>query len=137
MFTKIMVPVDLENVSALEASLKVAIDLGKLYGAAICYFGATAAAPSAVAHSPAEFAEKLQAFADHQAAAGGVTVEIHAATTHDPATDLNDALLRAVEDTGADLVVMATHLPGVSDALWASHGGTVASHAKVSVLLVR
>jgi nucleotide-binding universal stress UspA family protein len=38
---------------------------------------------------------------------------------------------------GADLVVMATHLPGVSDYIWAGHGAHVAAHSKASVFLVR
>ena len=38
---------------------------------------------------------------------------------------------------GADLVVMATHVPNLTDYIWASHGGHLASHAKASVFLVR
>ena len=66
----------------------------------------------------------------------------HDATTHmivsgDPAIELDKKLLAAVEDTGADLVVMASHIPNITDYIWASHGGTVAAHSKASVMLVR
>ena len=43
----------------------------------------------------------------------------------------------AAEELGADLVVMATHVPNLTDYIWASHGGHLASHAKASVFLVR
>ena len=47
------------------------------------------------------------------------------------------ALRKAIEEVGADLVVMATHIPGAAEHLFASHGGSVAAHAKISVFLVR
>jgi nucleotide-binding universal stress UspA family protein len=58
-------------------------------------------------------------------------------TSHDPAADLDPTLLKAVEETGADLVVMASHVPGLTDYIWPSNGGTVARRAKVSVMVVR
>ena len=45
--------------------------------------------------------------------------------------------VEAVHETGADLVVMASHIPGIADAIWPSHGGRLASHADVSVFVVR
>jgi nucleotide-binding universal stress UspA family protein len=51
--------------------------------------------------------------------------------------DLNDVLVQAVKDTGADLLVMATHLPHHIDAVLPSHGGEIATHTDISVFLVR
>ena len=39
--------------------------------------------------------------------------------------------------TLADLVVMASHIPNVADHFWPSNGGSIASRADVSVMLVR
>ena len=50
---------------------------------------------------------------------------------------MDGKLIEAVETTGADLVVMATHVPGLADHLWSGHGAHVATHARVSVFLVR
>ena len=61
----------------------------------------------------------------------------HAAIAHDPTTEVDDALLRAVDETGADLVVMQSHIPGLIDYVWPSNGGKIAGHAKASVLVVR
>lgn len=137
MFTKIMVPVDLAHASRLEQALQAAADLAHLYEASVVYAGVTSPLPGAVAHNPGEFAAKLDAFAAAEAAKRGIKAAGHAVTVHDPSADLDAALLGAVQATGADLVVMASHVPGVADYLFPSHGGSIAEKAKVSVLVVR
>ncbi|MGP6088799.1 universal stress protein [Antarctobacter jejuensis] len=137
MFKRIMVPVDLRHADRLEKALGCAADLARNYKATLVYVGVSAAAPSSIAHTPAEFADKLKAFADAHGADYGISVEAHAVTSHDPSTDLDPALLKAVDETGADLVVMASHVPNITDYIWPSNGGTIAGHAKVSVMVVR
>lgn len=137
MFSKIMVPVDMAHEGDLGRALRAAVDLARLYGAEVTYVGVTASTPGASAHNPAEYEEKLRAFAAAHAGEGGVETHAHMVVSHDPTTDLDDALLRAVKETGADLVVMASHLPNLTDYIWPSNGGKVAAHAKCSVLVVR
>ena len=43
----------------------------------------------------------------------------------------------SVRETGADLVVMASHIPNVTDYIWQSNGGAIATHADVTVMVVR
>ena len=45
--------------------------------------------------------------------------------------------LKAVEEQKADLVVMQSHVPNLTDYIWPSNGGTVASHSRASVFVVR
>lgn len=137
MFNRIMVPVDLAHVGQLDRALDCAADLARHYGATLVYVGVAAATPGSVAHTPEEFADKMAAFAASQGETAGVQAEGVAMTSHDPTTDLDPTLLKAVEDTGADLVVMASHVPNLTDYIWPSNGGTVAKRAKVSVLVVR
>lgn len=137
MFDKIMVPVDLAHADKLGRALQCAADLAARYDARITYVGVSAATPGAVAHTPEEFADKLSAFAAAQAEQHGIVADGLALTSHDPSVDLDPTLLQAIEDTGADLVVMASHIPNVADYIWASNGSTVAKRAKVSVMLVR
>lgn len=137
MFRKIMVPVDLSHVPSLQKALACAADLAGHFGASVTYVGVTSSAPGPQAHNPEEYDQKLGAFAAEQGRAGGVQTAHHAIVSHDPTSDLDDALLRATEETGADLVVMASHEPGVMDYFWPSHGGRLAEHAKCSVLVVR
>ena len=137
MYSKIMVPVDLFHTDKLGKALQTAADLASHYGASVCYVAVTANTPTALAHNPAEFAERLKAFAAAQAEAHGHSAESRAYASRDPAIDLDATLLKAVDETGADLVVMASHIPGVVDHIWPSNGGTIAAHARASVLVVR
>lgn len=137
MFKRIMVPVDLTHADRLAKALNVAGELAAHYGARLIYVGVTAATPSAIAHTPAEYGDKLNAFAKAQGLAAGAEAEAHPVVTHDPAVDLDPALVKAATDTGADLVVMASHIPGIADHFWPSNGGTIAARAKISVMVVR
>ena len=137
MFQKIMVPVDLAHADRLDKALKCAGNMGKHFDAEIVYVGVTAATPSSIAHTPEEFAEKLKTFASSQGETYGIKASAHAITSHDPTTDLDPTLLKAVDEVGADLVIMASHIPNITDYVWPSNGGTIAGHAKASVLVVR
>jgi nucleotide-binding universal stress UspA family protein len=137
MYRQIMTPVDLANLDALERALTTAADLARHYKAPVTYVGVTAATPSAIAHNPNEYAAKLSAFAKAQGEKHGHDAAAHPVISHDPASDLEDSLMKAVDETGADLVVMASHIPNLADHLWPSHGGALARHAKASVFVVR
>ncbi|NBB69091.1 MAG: universal stress protein [Alphaproteobacteria bacterium] len=137
MYRTILAPVDLTHVARLGKAIDTACDLAVHYGTRLVFVGVTATTPTPVAHNPHEFERKLAEFAAEQERRHGIAVESRAYTAHDPAVQIDDTLLQAVEDTGADLVVMASHLPNVVDAIWPSRGGRVASHAPVSVFLVR
>ncbi len=137
MFTKIMAPVDLAHESRLDTALNCAADLAKHYGASVVYVGVTPNTPSELAHNPGEYARKLEDFAKAQASKHGVEASAHTAIAHDPTIEIDAALLKAIGETGSDLVVMASHVPGVMDYIWPSHGGRLAEHAKCSVMVVR
>ncbi|MBX2805382.1 MAG: universal stress protein [Hyphomicrobiales bacterium] len=137
MYKKLVVPIDMEHEDKLQKSLETAANIAKHYDAEVCYLGISTEAPSSVAHSPEEYRKKLEAFAQQQSGMHGHRVSAKAVASHDPSADINDTLLKAIEDAGADLVVMASHIPGIADRFWPSHGGAVASRAKVSVFLVR
>lgn len=132
-----MVPVDLAHLNQLDKALTTAADLAKHYAIPVCYVSVTAAAPGSVAHNPREFADKLEAFARDQADRHGHEASSKAYTSHDPAVDLDDTLLKAVGDTGSDLVVMASHIPGLVEYVWPSNGGKIAAHSDASVFVVR
>lgn len=137
MYRKIMVPVDLAHEATLAHALEVAADLALHWGASITYVGVTSPVPGKLGHNPGEFAQKLTEFAKAQGATLDVETRAHPAIAHDPATEVDDALMRAVDETGADLVVMQSHIPGLVDYVWPSNGGKIAAHAKASVLVVR
>lgn len=137
MFDKIMVPVDLRHVSRMGKALSIAADLAKTHDAEVTYVGITSPEPGTLGHNPKEYEARLTEFATSEVAAHGHRAKALMIVATDPAIDLDKALLRATDELGCDLVVMATHLPNVADYLWASHGGHLASHTKASVFLVR
>ena len=137
MFQRILAPVDLAHLENLERALDVAAAEAKSHDAPITFVSVTSAAPGAVAHNPDEFRGKLEAFARHQGETRGIDAEALAVVSADPTTDVDDALLAAIRQTGADLVVMASHKPGIAEYFWPSNGGKIASHADVSVFIVR
>jgi nucleotide-binding universal stress UspA family protein len=132
-----MVPVDLAHAGRLEKALKTAADLANHYEAEAVYVSVSTAAPSAIAHTPAEFEAKVAAFASDQAVKHGHKTRAHAILSHDPAIDLDPSHMKAADELGADLIVMASHVPGLTDYIWPSNGGQVAGHAKASVFVVR
>ncbi len=137
MYKKIMVPVDLAHLDALEKALAVAADMSRHYQAELCYVGVTTSQPSSVARSPEEYREKLQAFAHEHAPETGKEPSARVIVSHDPAVDLDHKLIEAIDEVGADLVVMGTHLPKALNAIMPTHGGDIAGHTDASVFLVR
>lgn len=137
MYTKIAVPVDLAHTDKLTKALATAADLGKHYNASICLLAVTSSAPSEVAHNPDEFSQKLIQFADTQTAALGIKFETKDAVTPDPAIDLTKVLDEQIHKLGADLIVMASHVPGFRDYVFASNSGYLSSHTDLSIFVIR
>lgn len=137
MYAKIMVPVDLGNTAKLEKALGVAKRLAGAFDAEVYLVGVTSSAPTPIAHTPQEFTQKLEAYAGEQSRMLGVACAAHTKISHDPAVDLDSDLAAAAEEIGADLVVMASHVPDFRDRIINSNAGALASHASLSVFVVR
>jgi len=137
MYHHIAVPVDLTHTDELTGALRTAADLAGLYRAKLTLVGVTGPAPSEVAHNPSEFKTKLEQLAERLQAQVGQSVNVHVVLTADPTVDLEKALNSAFHELGADLAVMATHVPTFSDYVFRSHGNYLATHTDLSVLLVR
>ncbi|MHA7776339.1 universal stress protein [Roseibium sp. M-1] len=137
MFKKILIPIDLRHADKLEKSVQAGANLAKADNIAVVFAAVTSNAPGALAHTPEEFRNKLASYATEQGRLHGIDATGHEVFVHDPAVELEDGLLKAVHECGADLVVMATHIPHLPDHIWPSNGGRIAAHADVSVFLVR
>ncbi|WP_417729266.1 universal stress protein [Roseovarius sp.] len=137
MFSTIMVPVDLLHKDALAKALDVAGDLAKRHGAQIKIVSVGGELPNELGHNSGEFSETVKRFAEDLRDKYAVTVSAEPIISHDPEVETTSALMRAIERTGADLVVVASHVPGFLEHIFASHGGYIAQHAKVSVFVVR
>lgn len=137
MFKKIIFPVDMAHTEALEKALTVAGDLSRQYGVPLIALGVTATTPGKVAHSPEEFAAKLETYAKDASKRIGVNMTAKTVKTADPGIDIDDRIMAEAREMDADLVVMASHVPGMAERLFASRSGYLAAHADISVFVVR
>lgn len=139
MFKRIMVPVVLEQTDRMERTLSIAADLASRYQASVTYVAVTGKVPGAIASTPEGFAAELDLFAREQGDQAGVATDALAVLSNDPGAELKKRLLEAVRSTGADLVVMGSHPPGIADALHliGSHSAWLVRHTEVSVFAVR
>ncbi|MEO1016843.1 MAG: universal stress protein [Pseudomonadota bacterium] len=137
MYQKIMVPIDLAHIDRLGKALKTASDFARQHDIGVCYVGVSMETPSSVAHNPKEYGEKLAAFAKAQRDEFGIETTAKPLFSHDLATDLDRVLIKAIDEIGADLVIMASHMPGLAEHFITSNAGYIATHAKVSVFVVR
>lgn len=137
MYKTIMVPVDLAHADKLDKALTTAADLARNYGIPVCFVGVTTSLPNPVAHSPSEFGAKLERFAEEESARRGIKATALVKISHDPSVDLDQTLIEAAREAGADLAVMASHVPGLPEHFFASNAGYLAAHAPFSVLVVR
>ncbi|MEQ8587620.1 MAG: universal stress protein [Thalassobaculaceae bacterium] len=137
MTSKILVPVDLEHTDKLTKALDIAATIAKAENAEICFLGVTGTEPSAVAATPQAYGTKLAAFADDQAQSRGLKASSRTVTEHDVPVELAHAILAGAKECGADLIVMASHLPGLQEHVFATNAGYIANHAPISVYVVR
>lgn len=137
MFKHIMIPVDMAHEENMERAAKAAADLAKLHDAKLTMVSISGGPLAGKAHSSESSPEMVESYAKAQGDKHGVEIGTHVLESHDVSVDVDRKLLDAIEMIGADLVVMATHQPGWLDYLVNSHGGRLASHAPVSVFVVR
>ena len=137
MINKIMVPVDLAHKDDLENAISQAGQISKLNSATIHSVGVTSSAPTEVAKTPDSYGAKLKAFAKEVSDKTGCPVEPISLVDVDVTADLGHVLLDKSDELKVDLIVMASHVPGLMEHVIASNAGYVASHAKCSVYVVR
>ena len=137
MYKNLMVPVDLEHKEQITKALSVGVDLAKHYDANITVVSVTMSGPSAVARNPEEFAAKLDQFASEKSEELKKAIGTKVMLSHDPTIDIDDVLQKASSELNADLVVMASHVPGMAEHVFASRAGYLASHSDLSVMVVR
>lgn len=139
MYRKILVPVDLAHTEKMAKALNTSIDMAKHYNASLCYVTVTNSTPSAAAHNPKELAENLKVFAEEQGKSHSIETDSMVIEARDLAVELDDKLVEAIKKTGVDLVVMASHEPGIGDKLHILHSNAanIVKHTNISVFVVR
>jgi nucleotide-binding universal stress UspA family protein len=136
MYKAIMVPIDLSHAEKGKVMIEVAKKLGDKT-AGIVLINVVANIPTYVAAElPGGIIDKAKEDAhsvlEDMAKAAGMKADVDV-RSGTPAT----AILAAAEEKGADLIIIASHQPGLQDYLLGSTAGRVVRHAKCSVLVVR
>ena len=135
----ILVPIDVAQTEAAAAALELARDVAKAHGARLVLLNVLEQVPGYVAAQlPRTFHENALSDAAarlNEIAAGhglSKTAEIVVRDGH-PSTEI----LEYANKISADMIVIASHDPGLADYFLGSVAGRVVRHAHCSVLVVR
>ncbi len=132
MFNHIMIPVDRDLPPETHKAAEVAAAISKWQNAKITVVSVTGSQSSTPVHT-----EELQAFLDQLSSASGSDVAAKNIHSVDVAVEMDGDLTRAADEIGADLIVVGTHAPRITDYIFSSHAGYLAKHATMSVFVVR
>ena len=136
MYKTILVPIDMSHIAEGKAIIDVAAThVGK--GTKIILLNVIEEIPNwAAAEIPVDILENSRK-AVHQdlkaiATASGLKMDVEVRTGHSYNT-----ILDVAEEKDADLIIIASHKPGLQDYFLGSTAAKVVRHAKCSVLVVR
>jgi nucleotide-binding universal stress UspA family protein len=136
MYKAIMVPIDLTQAEKGKATIDVAKKLSE-EGTRIMLINVTEHIPDYVAAEILgdiieKSKEKAHSVLEGMAKAAGVKADVEVRPGPPAAT-----ILAAAEEKGTDLIIIASHQPGLKDYLLGSTASRVVRHATCSVLVVR
>jgi nucleotide-binding universal stress UspA family protein len=136
--SRILVPVDLNNVEKLTKALGIAARTAKENDATVVYVGVVDAVPTSSARSEVELMkELLDKFAAEQAKDHGIKTADQITLRHDLHLHVGSEIISSAKEADCDLIIMASHIPGIKDHIFSSNAGYVATHAPISVYVVR
>jgi len=136
MYKTILVPVDLAHVAEGKAILDVAAKQAD-EGAKIILLNVIEEIPTwAAAEIPKEIidrsAENVRSEIEGIANASGMKMDTEIRSGH-----ASNTILAVAKERGADLIIIASHRPGLQDYFLGSTASKVVRHANCSVLVVR
>ncbi len=140
MYTRIILAVDLAETSELPKGLKQAVELAKAGGGALRLVNVQPVVPATfMEYVPADFdmeqMKRAQETLDSLLAAVDLPAGRKSAMAR--AGGIYHELLQEAADWNADLIVVGSHRPVMSDYLLGSNAKTIVRHAQCSVLVVR
>lgn len=138
MYSRILVPVDLDNIHQLDKALDLAGKTAKEHDATVIFVGVVDAVPTAATTTQGSKAhDLLDEFSAEQAYKYGIKVADHVELRSDVHLNIGSEVIDAARKTESDLIIMASHVPGLKDHIISSNAGYVASNAPISVFVVR
>lgn len=138
MYSHILIAVDLDQPGSWAEAVPAAVDLARCYSArlTICSVVRDLKATVEAEWSPIGYREMLDSakvrLAELASGVGDMPVGVEVGTGTIPG-----GILEVAGRVGADLIVLASHVPGMKDHFWAGAAARVARRAECSVLIVR
>lgn len=138
MYSRILVPVDLDHADKLTKALDLAGRTAQETGAEVVYVDVVDAVPTTSKRTEGDrVADHLNGFVADQVKQYGIKATSHIALRGDLHLNVGSDIIKAAKEADCDLIVMASHIPGFKDHILSSNAGYVASHAPISVYVVR
>ncbi|MEL6959258.1 MAG: universal stress protein [Pseudomonadota bacterium] len=138
MYSRILVPVDLDHTEKLDKALDLAGRTAQQTGAKVVYTDVVDAVPTMTARTEGErYADRLGQLATEQSKRFDIETDGEIALRSDLHLNVGSDIVKTAIKTDCDLIVMASHVPGLKDHILSSNAGYVAAHAPMSVYVVR
>jgi universal stress protein F len=140
MYKRIILAVDLAETSAAPKGLAQALELAKAGGGALKLVNVQPVVPATfMEYVPADFDAEQTKRAQEALAALIASIDLPAdrKSAAARAGGIYHELLQEAADWNADLIVVGSHRPVMSDYLLGSNAKTIVRHAQCSVLVVR
>ena len=140
MYKRIILAVDLAETSAAPKGLAQALELAKTGGGALKLVNVQPVVPATfMEYVPADFDAEQTKRAQEALAALIASIDLPAdrKSAAARAGGIYHELLQEAADWNADLIVVGSHRPVMSDYLLGSNAKTIVRHAQCSVLVVR
>ncbi len=140
MYRKILVPVDVSHPESGKIELGAAAKIVDGEKAEITLLSVIADVPNLVAAQlPSGYVEKAVESANKQLGAIAENCGLKAGSYRTAVRDgvAHHEILEEAKQMGAELIIVASHLPGLTDYLLGSTAARVVRHAGCSVLVVR
>ncbi|RBP04541.1 nucleotide-binding universal stress UspA family protein [Roseiarcus fermentans] len=140
MYKRIVLAVDLGETSAAPKGLSEALELAKAWGGSLRLVNVQPVVPATfMEYVPADFdAEQTKrALEQLNELVAGVDLPADRKSVAARAGGIYHELLEEATEWGADLIVVGSHRPVMSDYLLGSNAKTIVRHAQCSVLVVR
>ncbi len=93
--------------------------------------------PDPAARTESERTATLNALVSDLRTQHNIDATAHEIHSVDPGAEMDSLLMQFIEECQIDLVVMSSHEPGLMEYIFPAHGSYIASHAKISVFVVR
>ncbi len=140
MYKRIILAVDLADAAAVPKGLPQALELTKAGGGALRLINVQPVVPATfMEYVPADFdveqTKRAKELLDAMVAEIDLPAERKSAAAR--AGGIYHELLQEAQDWNADLIVVGSHRPVMSDYLLGSNAKTIVRHAQCSVLVVR